>query len=390
VCISGSRFTHLIESPSIKTHLQERIMLSRRGFAAMIAAGLTEAAFAQRAAVPGAAPADTIWLNGNEFPEGPPKVSIDAMTRVIAESNRYHYQEFPAFYATLAESVGFKAEEILVGAGSSEVLHAAVDAFTSPTIPFITPWPTYEAAPELARFEDHPVIKTPLTSSQSIDVRRLVAEAKKAGGGLIYLCNPNNPTSTITSRDDVGWLVANLPQNAYLLVDEAYLHYATSPDAVTALPYVKEGKNVIVARTFSKIYAMAGLRVGYVAARPDLIDRMAPYRNNVISIVSVRAVLAALELGPKLIEERRAKIDRTRSELCSWLSSKKIGFVPPQANFVMIETGRSAREMQNLLLAKGVAIGRPFERLETMIRVSIGTDAEMARFRHTLAELLAV
>jgi len=310
------------------------------------------------------------------------------MARVIAESNRYHYQEFPAFYAKLAASEGLSAEQILVGAGSSEVLHAAVDAFTSPTVPFITPWPTYEAAPELAAFEGHPVIKTPLTAAQAPDVHRLAAEARKAGGGLVYLCNPNNPTSTITTRDDIGWLVANLPKEAYLLVDEAYLHYATSSEAATAMPYIKEGKNVIVARTFSKIYAMAGLRVGYVAARPDLIERMAPYRNNVISIVSVRAVLAALELGPKLIEERRAKIERTRSELCAWLSSKGIGFIPPQANFVMIETGRDAREMQSLLLAKGVAIGRPFPPLNKMIRVSIGTDAEMAKFRHTLVELL--
>jgi histidinol-phosphate/aromatic aminotransferase/cobyric acid decarboxylase-like protein len=116
---------------------------------------------------------------------------------------------------------------------------------------------------------------------------------------------------------------------------------------------------------------------------------MTPYRNNVISIVSVRAVLAALELGPTLIQERRAKIDRTRSGLCSWLSSKKIGFIPPQANFLMIETGKDTREMQSLMLAKGVAIGRPFEGLEKMIRVTIGTDAEMVKFRNTLVELLA-
>jgi len=364
-------------------------MFTRRGFAAMIAAGLTEAAFAQRAAVPGAAPADTVWLNGNEFPEGPPQVSIDAMARAITESNRYHYQEFPAFYSALAASEGLTAEQILVGAGSSEILHAAVDAFTSPTVPFITPWPTYEAAPELAEFARHLVIKTPLTAAHSFDVHRLAAEAEKAGGGLIYLCNPNNPTSTITTNDDVAWLVANLPKNTYLLVDEAYLHYATSPEVASAIPYMKQGKNVIVSRTFSKIYAMAGLRVGFAAARPDLIDRMAPYRNNVISFVSARAVLAALELGPKLIEERRAKIDDTRSQLCSWLRSKGISFITPQANFVMIEAGRDAKEMQGLMLGKGVAIGRPFPALNTMIRVSIGTDAEMAKFRHVLSELMA-
>jgi histidinol-phosphate aminotransferase len=362
---------------------------TRRGFAAMIAAGLTEAAFAQRAAVPGAAPADTVWLNGNEFPEGPPQASIEVMARSISEANRYHYQEFPAFYSSLAASQGLKAEQVLVGAGSSEILHAAVDAFTSPTVPLVTHWPTYEAAPELARFEGHRVIKLPLTAAHAFDVHRLAEEAEKAGGGLIYVCNPNNPTSTITTREDLAWLVANLPSKTYLLVDEAYLHYADSPATLSAMNYVKEGKNVIVSRTFSKIYAMAGLRVGYAAARPDLIARMEPYRNNVISFVSARAVQAALDLGPKLIEERRAKIIRTRTELCSYLDGKGIRFVPPQANFLMIETGRPASEMQAKLLAKGVAIGRPFPALNTMIRVSIGTDAEMAKFRHALMEVMA-
>ena len=362
--------------------------LSRRGFAGLIAAGLTEAAFAQRASVPGAAPADTVWLNGNEFPEGPPKASVEAMARVIGESNRYHYQEFPAFYSALAKTEGLTSEQILVGAGSSEVLHAAVDAFTSPTVPFITPWPTYEAAPELTKFEGHALVKTPLNAAYAPDVKRLAEEADKAGGGLIYICNPNNPTSTVTPRGDLDWLVSNLPKNTYVLVDEAYLHYATAPEAMSAMQYVKDGKPVMVARTFSKIYAMAGLRVGYVAARPDLIEKMAPYRNNVISIVSVRAVLAALDLGPKLLDERRAKIDRTRKELCSWLAGNKFTYIPPQANFVMIETGKDAKEVQAAMLAKGVAIGRQFPPLNTMIRVSIGTDAEMAKFRKVLTEVV--
>jgi histidinol-phosphate aminotransferase len=364
-------------------------MFSRRAFAGMIAAGLTEAAFAQRASVPGVAPADTVWLNGNEFPEGPPKASVEAMAQIIGGSNRYHYQEFPAFYSALAASEGLSADRILVGAGSSEGLHAAVEAFTSPTIPFITPIPTYEAAPELAKYKGHAVIETPLNSNMAPDVRRLAAEAARAGGGLIYVCNPNNPTSSITTSDDLAWLVANLPKNTYVLVDEAYLHYATSPEAASAFSYVKEGKNVIVARTFSKIYGMAGLRVGYVAGRPDLIARMEPYRNNVISIVSVRAVMAALELGPKMLEERKAKIVHTRTELCAWLSEKKIRFIPPQANFVMIETRRDAKQMQALMLAKGVAIGRPFPALNKMVRVSIGTDAEMAKFRKVFTEVIA-
>lgn len=364
-------------------------MFTRRAFAGMIAAGLTEAAFAQRAAVPGIAPPDTVWINGNEFPEGPPQASIEAMAKVLGTANRYHYQEFKAFLGTLALSQGLSEDQVMAGAGSSEILHAAVEAFTSPTVPFITPQPTYEAAPELARYKGVPVIETPLTSKMAPDVHRLAGEAEKAGGGLIYICNPNNPTSAITSSDDMAWLVANLPPKTYVLVDEAYLHYATSPEASSAFQYVKEGKNVIVARTFSKIYGMAGLRVGYAAARPDVIARMDHFRNNVISIVSVRAVLAALELGPKLLEERKAKIVHTRDELCAWLTQRKIGFIPPQANFIMIETGHEARQMQIAMLAKGVAIGRPFPALNHMIRVSIGTDAEMEKFRRVFTEVTA-
>jgi histidinol-phosphate/aromatic aminotransferase/cobyric acid decarboxylase-like protein len=249
--------------------------------------------------------------------------------------------------------------------------------------------PTYEAAPELTRYKGHPVIETPLNSKMAPDVRRLAAEADKAGGGLIYIVNPNNPTSTITTSDDMAWLVGNLPKNTKVLVDEAYLHYATSPEVSSSFRFVKEGKDVLVTRTFSKIYGMAGLRVGYIAGRPDLIAKMEPYRNNVISIVSVRAVLAALDLGPKMLEERKAKIVHTRDELCSWMADNKIAFIPPQANFVMLETGRDAKQVQAAMLAKGVAIGRPFPPLNTMIRVSIGTDVEMAKFRSVFTEVMA-
>src|SRR5580692_188352 len=344
-------------------------MFSRRAFAGMIAVGLTEAAFAQRAKLSGVAPADTVWINGNEFPEGPPQASIDAMAQVIGSSNRYHYQEFPAFYAKLAASEGLTADQILVGAGSSEVLHAAVEAFTSPTVPLIYPMPTYEAAPELAKYKGFPVIETPLNSKMGPDVRRMAAEAQKAGGGLIYIVNPNNPTSTITTSDDMSWLVANLPKNTNVLVDEAYIHYATSPEISSSFRFVKEGKNVIVARTFSKIYGMAGLRVGYVAAPPALIAKVTPYRNNVISIVGVRAVLAAFDLGPKFIDERRERNARTRSETTAWLKSKNVKFIEPHANFMMVDVRRSVKDVAPLMLAKGVAVGRRFPPLTTMIRV---------------------
>jgi histidinol-phosphate aminotransferase len=366
-------------------------MLTRRGFAGVaIAAGFSEFAFAQRANVAGAAPKNTVWLNANEFPDGPPEAAIQAMSRVIGESNRYHYREFESFYKSIGAIEKLDAEQVIVGAGSSEVLHSAVDVFTSATRPFITCWPTFEAGPELAAAEGHPVVKLPLSSSYASDVKKLVAEAEKAGGGMIYICNPNNPTGAITSKEDLAWTVDNLPANTILLVDEAYFHFNTSPDTESAMKYVHQGKNVLVMRTFSKIYGMAGLRCGYVAGRPDLIKKLEPYRNNVISIVAVRAVLAALDLGDKMIVERREKIARTRAETCAWLKQKKINYIDPQANFMMVDAGRDIKQMGPALLAKGVAIGRPFPPYNNMMRVTIGSDAEMSKFRAALSEVLKV
>lgn len=366
-------------------------MLTRRGFAGVVAAGFSELAFAQRAAMDAMnvpAPKGTVWLNGNEFAEGPPAAAIQAVTRAAAETNRYHFLEFPAFYQGVANLEKLKADQVLVGAGSTEALHCAVEAFTSPKRPFICGWPTFESGPELAAAQGHAVVKIPLTASYTHDVKRLVAEATKAGGGLIYICNPNNPTGNITPKQDIAWVVANLPPETTLLVDEAYLHFNSSPDTESAMKYVHEGKNVIVMRTFSKIYGMAGLRIGYAAARPELIKKMEPFRNAIISIVSTRAVLAAIDLGPKLIDERRERIAHTRNELCAWLKQKKLSYIESQANFVMFDTKRDMREVGPAMLAKGVAVGRLFPAYDKMMRITLGTDTEMAKFRSALSEVL--
>jgi histidinol-phosphate aminotransferase len=363
-------------------------MVTRRNFARMslaaAAAGrlIPEMAWAQRAAVNvSGIPADTVWLNANENPAGPPAASLAAMREVLPTSGRYHYQEFRDIYAAVARSEQLAPEQIITGCGSSEVLHTAVVLLTSPTRPLISVTPAYEGPIELARAMSTPLKLTPLREDYTADVKLLAEEAYKAHGGLIYLCNPNNPTSAITSARDIDWLVTNLPPDTTLLVDEAYIHYGESPDLKTALPYVKQGKNVIVTRTFSKIYGMAGLRVGFAAARPDIIERLAPLRINVISIVSARAVVAALADRDNILRERRAALARTRRELCAWLTERGVKFIPPHANFIMIDTGRNARQLIDAMPKLGVAPGRPFPPLDNMLRVTIGTDAEMARFR---------
>ena len=362
-------------------------MITRRGFAARIGAAvgmarmLPEMAYAQRALIQGNLPKDMVWLNANENPLGPPKSSLAAMADVLPASGRYHYQEVRDFYAAIARSEDLQGENILVGSGSTEMLHAAVEAFTGPDRPMVVMFPTYEGPPEVARAMGRQVIKVPLLPDYSADVRKIAEAAEARRAGLIYLCNPNNPTASITPKAELAWLAEHLPGDTVLLVDEAYIHFGESKDLETLLPYVRQGKNVVVARTFSKIYGMAGVRAGFVCARPDLISRMQPFRNNVLSVIAMRAVLAALAESGTLVPERRAINSKNRTELCAWLREKKLPYIEPQANFMMIDVGRNAREFITKMPPLGVAVGRPFPPLDNMLRVTIGTESEMQKFR---------
>ena len=363
-------------------------MLTRRGFAARLPLAaaavrlLPEFAWAQRATVTGAGlPKDMVWLNANENPAGPPQVSLEAMREALPSSGRYHYNDMREIYQAMAKAEDLSAEQMITGSGSSEVLHTAVDAFTSPTRPLISVTPAYEGPIELARALGRAVVLTKLRDDYTADVKKMAEEADKARGGLIYLCNPNNPTSAAVKSKDVDWLVANLPANTLLLVDEAYIHFVETPDVQTALPYVRQAKDVIVTRTFSKIYGMAGLRVGFAAAKPGIIERLSPLRMNVISYVSARAVVAALGDSPNMLRDRKASLAHTRRDLCAWLREREVKFIEPHANFIMIDTGRNAREFINTMPRLGVAPGRPFPPLDNFLRVTIGTDQEMARFR---------
>ena len=363
-------------------------MVTRRGFVAQFGAAavaarlLPEMAYAQRAAVNMTGlPKDMVWLNANENPAGVPEVSQAAMREVLAGAYRYHYQEFREIYAAMARSEDLSTEQILVGAGSSEPLHMVVDIYTSATRPIITVNPAYEGPIETTRGLGRPVVLVKLREDYTTDVQKLAEAADKAHGGLIYLCNPNNPTSTVTRAKELDWLVNHLPANTTLLVDEAYIHFVEAQDVESALKYVRQGKDVIVARTFSKIYGMAGLRVGFIAARPDIIAQIAPLRMNVISIVSARAVVAALGDQQNLLRDRKASMARTRRELCAWLREREVGFIEPHANFLMIDCRRNAREFIGAMPPLGVAPGRPFPPLDNMLRVTIGSDADMAKFR---------
>jgi histidinol-phosphate aminotransferase len=365
-------------------------MISRREFSCAVAGGfLPELGFAQHAAVLGDAPPGTVWLNANENPDGPPQESREALAQAIPDAGRYNHRIFPLLYEILARSASLKPDQVLVGAGSTEVLHCALDAFTSPRRPLITAWPTWEMTSELAVAAGHPVVQVPLTRSWSVDVERMAAEAKKAGGGVIHFGNPNNPTSSLTGKAEVRWLAENLPPDTVILIDEAYIQFADPAAMLSGVDLVREGKNVVATRTFSKLYGMAGVRVGFGCAPAELVRKMQPFRNNVISILGVRAAMAAVQAGDSLVAERRARRLSIRGQFCSWLDARGRQYIPPSANFVLIDLGRTVGEVIPRMLAEGVAVGRRFASLDHWMRVTMGTGTEMEKFKTAFQKVMA-
>ena len=364
-----------------------RSFMGQLGVAGVAGTYFDETLLAQANADEAPVRSGTVWLDANENPAGPPKSAIEAMVKGAADSGRYHFDEFGAFSQAIARSEQVSPQQVLFGVGSSEVIASAICAFADAAKPMITAQPTYDIIVQLARALGRPVIEIPLTSQWAYPVKQLAEAAQKSGGGLIYICNPNNPTASLTPTQDIHWLATNLPPDTVLFVDEAYLEFADPGTVRSAMSYVREGKNVIVSRTFSKIYGMAGVRAGFGCASPDLIAAMNPFMDNVIPFLGVRAASAALNEKATLIPERRRVNAQVRGELCQWLDKNKVAYIPSHANFVMIDVKRDVRGFSGDMLREGIAVGRPFPPLNHMLRVTIGTDAQMRRFRAAFSKV---
>lgn len=369
-------------------------VLGRRAFlgaAAFAAAApvVTEASLARAATpappsgmalhgqAPNLPPPGAVLINANENPLGPSKAACEAIAKIAPLGGRYDLVgETALLAAEFARQAGVPQNHVAVYAGSSEPLHYTVMAFTSPTRSFVSADPSYEAGRVAAIFSGAKVHMRPLTGDYAHDVKAMVAADPEAG--VIYICNPNNPTGTVTSKEAIVWAVENKPKDALVLVDEAYIHLA---DAEDALDLVKAGKDVIVLRTFSKIYGMAGIRCGFAVGRPDLLAKLTKYGQNAMPVTASAAALASL-LDPELVPTRKKLIGDTRRETIAWLKAngyKVIG--DPQTNCFMIDTGVAGRSVIGAMRAKNVYIGRTWPVWPNAVRISVGTPEEMAKFR---------
>jgi histidinol-phosphate aminotransferase len=329
-------------------------------------------------------PPDAIKLNANENPLGPSPDALEALSRVAPLAGRYLFHESFAFVETMAASEGLPTSHVLASAGSSDPLHRAVLAFTSPSRPLITAEPGYEAPEGAARFRKAKIIKIPLRKDFSHDPKAMATAHPEAG--LIFVCNPNNPTGTLTRKDDIITIVANKPKGCVVLVDEAYIHFAES--ASSAIDLVAAGKDVIVLRTFSKLYGMAGLRAGAALGRPDLLDKIRALGGlNFLPATGMAAATASLK-NKALVSQRRQILAAIRKDLFAWLERKGYSYIPSEANMVLIDSKRPGRETAKAMLEHKVAIGRSWAALPTHVRVTIGTATEMDKFKEAFTRVV--
>jgi histidinol-phosphate/aromatic aminotransferase/cobyric acid decarboxylase-like protein len=364
---------------------------SRRSFgrlATLITAGAAlpfynESAMAQLSMLKAPIPSDAVKINANENPMGPCPEAADAMYNVIKKGGRYMYEETFTFTNLLAKQEGVKPDYVLAFAGSSAPLHQAVLAFTSPTRSYVAADPGYEAGGRAAKFINAPIHNVPLAKDYSHDVRAMVAADPNAG--LIYICNPNNPTGTLTSRADIEWALANKPAGSILMVDEAYMHIAGSSPTTDL---VAADKDIIVLRTFSKLYGMAGLRAGAAIARPDLLEKLNRFSAGAMPVTGMVGATASLNV-PTLIPERRKIYKDIREDVFAWMVQKNYKFVPSVSNKFMVDTGRPGGEVIEAMMKQNVYIGRVWPSWPTYVRVTVGSKDDMAKFKIAFARVMA-
>ena len=331
-------------------------------------------------------PAGAIRLNFNENPYGPSPKARAALTDCGSISNRYPDQAYRDVVAALAQKFNLKPENIILGCGSTEILRSADDAFLDPSRNVVAAAPTFEAVLEYARVLHSNAVQIPLTPDHRHDLPKMAA-ACTSKTGVAYICNPNNPTGTIVTRDEFAAFVQAVPPTTLIVVDEAYFDFADDPRYSSAIEFIPAHPNVIVARTFSKIYGMAGMRLGYAIGSKEPIARLAArlLQDNGNAAV-LQAALASLADSDH-VATCRAQLNATRQWLCAELTKDSRPFVPSQANFVMLDMGADVTPVIEQFRAHNVIVGRRFAAMPNFLRVTIGTQPETESFLAALRQI---
>ncbi|HXB61625.1 MAG TPA: pyridoxal phosphate-dependent aminotransferase [Acidobacteriaceae bacterium] len=325
-----------------------------------------------------------VLLDANENPLGPCQQALDAIAGLGVRSGRYDFPASVDLAKMIMDQEGLKEGYLALYPGASEPLHYAVLAFTSPQHGLVCANPTYEAPGMAAASVLSPVRYVPLRKEYKYDMNAMAAADPNAG--CIYICNPNNPTGTTVMRQDIAWLLRHKPRRAVVVVDEAYIHYS---DAETVLDYALDDRDVVVLRTFSEIYGLAGLRIGFAVGRPDLLARLQRYGLNPLPLPGVVAAQASLQVKD-LVSTRKAANAQLRDATIDWIRKQGFGVVPSEANFFMVDVQRPGAEFTKEMEKKEVYVGRTWPIMPHHVRVTVGTADEMFLFAQAFAEVMGV
>jgi len=327
--------------------------------------------------------ADAVMIDSNENPLGPCQAAREAMATILPQGGRYSDNLTDELVATFSKIEGLNPEYVHATVGSTPPLALSVLAFTSPQKSYVTADPGFETGMMTAEHFGARVIKVPLTKTYSHDVKAMLAAGSDAG--VFYICNPNNPTGTLTPHADIEYLVANKPKDSIVLVDEAYIHLSEAP---SVLDLVKAGKDVILLRTFSKVYGLAGIRCGLIIARPDLADKVLQRGGfNFMPVTAVVAATASLK-DPNLVPERRRINATIRQQTFDWLARNGYSFIPSESNCFMLDTKRPGQEVRDAIAKENVLIGRIWPLMPTYVRITVGTQEEMAKFQSAFQKVM--
>lgn len=319
-------------------------------------------------------------LANNENPWGPPETVMKAMTGAFKYANRYGYPD-SGLTQELVSLHGVKRENIMYGAGSGEILDIVGATFLEGGKKVVGVEPTYSSVYSFATGIKAEAIRVPLLADHRQDIPGLIkaTKANYRDVGFVYLCNPNNPTARIITRQEVKQLLDGIPEDVPVLIDEAYHHFVEDPAYATSIPYVNEGRQVIIARTFSKIAGLAGMRLGYAVAPQELIQRMRNHGTGTINALVRYGGMASLRDTEGQATVKRMTIE-LRKKAAAELEGMGYKVIPSEANFFMVGIKREVRPVIDEFRKKGVLVGRPFPPMLEHLRVSVGTAEEMARF----------
>ena len=370
--------------------------ISRRKFAQLLGAGAAVAAvrpslsFAKRPQSfatflpPGNG---IVRLSANENPYGPSPKALQAMTDSFGLACRYPDEHNNVLIEKLAKLNGVNHDQILLGDGSSEILKLCAETFTGKDRgALVAADPTFEPILQQAGLNGAEVVKVPLTASFAHDPPKMLAAAKR---GLIYVCNPNNPTASITPKHELSEFIGKTPRETMILVDEAYFHYADSPDYESVIPLVKDHPNLIVSRTFSKVYGMAGLRCGYCVAQKETVDEMHAHQMwDSVNIMALVAASASLD-DPDQVPNGQRLISQAKGFTIGELDKLGYKTIPSQANFIMFDCKRPVVPLIQALKQHNVQVGRLFPALPNYMRLTIGKKSEMESFLGAFKEVMA-